>query len=241
MNDFYLGETGEKKSQLIVDLNYNLQKKKGSRKTMFQLISSKLNSKQALNNNPKDIFNASNKINSILSKNLKSIYKENKDEKTKDFPLYKNVNYLINKNNNGIKFDNENNAFSKEILRLNNFNRNDSLFKTSINTSTNIRNQLNYSPIHRNDDKYSSQKYGSGIFKNIKIMKNKENKINKRTKSSKFINNNYINRKSAQNYGFEPLFGKDKPKISKIFSNCLLLIKEIIQVNFVLIFIRQIA
>ena len=243
MNDFYLGETGEKKSQLIVDLNYNLQKKKGSRKTMFQLISSKLNSKQALNNNPKDIFNASNKINSILSKNLKSIYKENKDEKTKDFPLYKNVNYLINKNNNtnrylynqiinynnnssmtnfGIKFDNENNAFSKEILRLNNFNRNDSLFKTSINTSTNIRNQLNYSPIHRNDDKYSSQKYGSGIFKNIKIMKNKENKINKRTKSSKFINNNYINRKSAQNYGFEPLFGKDKPKISKIFSNSLI-------------------
>ena len=88
MNDFYLGESGEKKSQPMVD--FNLQKKKGSKKKVLQIISSKLNSKQQ--NNPKDIFNASNKINSILSKNLKSIYAENRDEKTKDIPLYKNVN-----------------------------------------------------------------------------------------------------------------------------------------------------
>ena len=47
------------------------------------------------------MFNASNNINLILSKNLASIYKENKENKQEitHTPLYKNVNCLLKKNN----------------------------------------------------------------------------------------------------------------------------------------------
>ena len=160
MNDFYLGETAEKKPPLMVDFNYNTQRKKGSRKKILQIVSSKLNPKQALNSNPKDIFNANNKINSILSKNLKSIYEEVRVEKNMDQPLYKNVNSIIKKNNNNNRFMynqimNFNSNSSRTNLRneyfqnsgdiLNNLNRYDSLFKTSIITSPNLKNQINYS------------------------------------------------------------------------------------------------
>ena len=126
MNDFYLGESGENKSQHMVDFNYNLQKKKGSKEKTLQIISSKLNSKHALKSNPKDIFNASNKINSILSKNLKSIYAENRDDKkNNDIPLYKNVNSLIKKNHNNNRYlynqiMNYNNNSSRTNLRIGN-------------------------------------------------------------------------------------------------------------------------
>ena len=232
MNDFYLGESGEKKSQPMVD--FNLQKKKGSKKKVLQIISSKLNSKQQ--NNPKDIFNASNKINSILSKNLKSIYAENRDEKTKDIPLYKNVNCLLKKNHNTNRYiynqimnynnnssrtnlgmGNENFKQSGEIFQLNNFDKNNSLFKTSIIKNPSLKNQINI----QNDIKNNSQKFGTGISKKIKITKNHENKGKKRVGSSKFINKNNLDGKPAYNYGFEPLFGKDHPKNHRLFSNSL--------------------
>ena len=55
------------------------------------------NSKNVINNNPKDLFNANNKINSILSKNLKSILKENKDNLPKNTHVLKEINCLIKK------------------------------------------------------------------------------------------------------------------------------------------------
>ena len=231
MNDFYLGETAEKKPPLMVDFNYNTQRKKGSRKKILQIVSSKLNPKQALNSNPKDIFKANNKINSILSKNLKSIYEEVRVEKNMDQPLYKNVNSLIKKNNNTNRFMynqimNFNSNSSRTNLRneyfqnsgdiLNNLNRYDSLFKTSIIKSPNLKNQINYSPpVSIN----SSQNYGTGIFNSIKIMKSQENK---KISSSKFNNNKNLNKNSGQSHGFEPLFGKEHPKLTKRISNSLI-------------------
>ena len=55
------------------------------------------NSKNVINNNPKDLFNANNKINSILSKNLKSILKENKDNLPKNTHAPKENYCLIKK------------------------------------------------------------------------------------------------------------------------------------------------
>ena len=87
------GNVTHKISPPMVNFKYNEKKNKGSRKSMFQIFSPK----KIVNNNPKDIYNASNKINSILSKNLKSIIHENKNEITKDKPLLENVNCLIKK------------------------------------------------------------------------------------------------------------------------------------------------
>ena len=70
---------------------------------MFQIFSpKKKNSKNLLiNENPKDIFKASNNINSIISKNLKSIYDENKNDINNDHnTLFENVHSLIKKNRN---------------------------------------------------------------------------------------------------------------------------------------------
>ena len=94
------GNITHKISQPMVDFKYNTQKNKGSRKSMFQIFSPK----KIINNNPKDIYNASNKINSIISKNLKSIIHENKNEITKDKPLLDNVNCLIKKNSMSNKY-----------------------------------------------------------------------------------------------------------------------------------------
>ena len=57
-----------------------------------------------MNNNPKDLFNANNKINSILSKNLKSIFKENKDDLPKNTHVFKDLNCLIKKSMDSNKY-----------------------------------------------------------------------------------------------------------------------------------------
>ena len=102
MNDF-LGSFIQDRTQPMVDFNYNDQNVNRPKKSMFQMFTPK-NSKNSLNNNPKDLFNANNKINSILSKKLKSIYKESKNDLSNDNPLFDNVNSLIKKSKDSNKF-----------------------------------------------------------------------------------------------------------------------------------------
>jgi len=71
MNDFF-GSSIQKKAQPMVDFNCNNQRIRNSRKSLFQIFEPKRSSKFLIDNNPADIINANNKINSILSKNLKS-------------------------------------------------------------------------------------------------------------------------------------------------------------------------
>ena len=94
MNDFF-GNIIENKAQTIFELNCNNKKNRNPGKNIFQKFTPKRNSKD---NNPKDIFNANNELNLILSKNLKSIYNETKNELIENTPIYNNVNCLIKKN-----------------------------------------------------------------------------------------------------------------------------------------------
>jgi len=82
----------------MVDFNCNNQRLRNPRKSMFQIFSPKKNPNNSLNNNPKDMFNANNALNLILSRNLKTIYDENKSDISRDTPLYENVNCLIKNN-----------------------------------------------------------------------------------------------------------------------------------------------
>ena len=100
--DDYFGNIIQNKAQPMVDFNCNNQRLRNPRKSMFQIFSPKKNPNNSLNNNPKDMFNANNALNLILSRNLKTIYDENKSDISRDTPLYENVNCLIknNKKNN---------------------------------------------------------------------------------------------------------------------------------------------
>ena len=100
-----IGDILEKKTHAMANSNYNKQKKNDPRNSMFQIFSpKKKNSKNLLNENPKDIFKANNNINSIISKNLKSIYDENKDDINNDNNnLFENIHSLIKKNRNSNK------------------------------------------------------------------------------------------------------------------------------------------
>ena len=104
MNDCLLGTIIETNDKPLVDFKYNMQKNRNPRKSMFQIFSPKKNQKNIMNNNPNELFKASNNINSILSRNLKSIYKENMNERNQDVPLFANVNCLIQKNTSDNKF-----------------------------------------------------------------------------------------------------------------------------------------
>ena len=106
------------KAMGLVDFTYNKQGNKSSRRSVFQVFSPKLNPKNTLNQNQKEIFNATNNINSILSKNLKSLFQENKNDISKDIPLYQNVDCLIKKNNNS------NRLMFNKIANKNNLKRN---------------------------------------------------------------------------------------------------------------------
>ena len=80
MNDCYIGEM-TRKAQPMVDFTYN---KNSRRQSRFQLFTPKSAAKKGSINKPKDIFNANNNINSILSKNLMTIINENKTEKNEN-------------------------------------------------------------------------------------------------------------------------------------------------------------
>ena len=155
MNDGLFGTIIENNPNPQFDFNYNKPKNKNSRKTMFQIFSPKANTKKGLNNNPGELFKASNKINSILSKNLKSIYKENKNEIKQDMPLYENVNCLIQKSSYSNKY------LYNQILNFKNNIKGKYHRKESNNTfiSNNSEKDFRDSTVIRKIDKYKKMTY----------------------------------------------------------------------------------
>ena len=145
MNDRYMGDFTGRSSKPMVDFTYFMQKNKGTHRKSIQIFTPKAHHKNEINNNPQEMFNASNNINLILSKNLVSIYKENKENKQEitHTPLYKNVNCLLKKNNDSniylynqlINYQNNNNINSglnnNNILFINNNNKKKSLFSNN--------------------------------------------------------------------------------------------------------------
>ena len=127
MEDF-LESIIQEKEQPMVDFNYNNQNGNRPRKSMFQVFTPK-NSRNVINNNPKDIFNANNKINSILSKNLKSIFKENKDDLPKNTHVFKDLNCLIKKS-----MDSNKHLFN-QFMNLKNTSYNNNIHIPELNTS----------------------------------------------------------------------------------------------------------
>lgn len=70
MNDIYIGDNNNLLKPMV-DFNYKMRDSKSSRRSMFDILSPKKNPKTInKNNNPKEIFNANNKVNLILSKYL---------------------------------------------------------------------------------------------------------------------------------------------------------------------------
>ena len=95
MNEFYFEDLTGKTTTSKVDFTYNFLKDKNSGKNYFQILSQR-SAKNAPNNNPKEIFDANNNVNSILLNNLKTIYNENKND-SKHLHLYKNLDNLLKK------------------------------------------------------------------------------------------------------------------------------------------------
>ena len=125
MNEDYLGGDLMTKTQPMLDFNYKIPRPKSSKKIRLQMFTSRgsQNILNYSNYSPVEIFDANNKINSILSKNLKSIFNETRNENSQDIPLFKNINTLIQKNNdsnqyyyNQMKMYYQNNIFNSSSL-----------------------------------------------------------------------------------------------------------------------------
>ena len=73
MNEFYFGDNTRKSTKSKVDFTYdNMLKDKNSGKSLFQILSQR-SSTNVPNINPKEIYDANNKVNKIILKNLKTI------------------------------------------------------------------------------------------------------------------------------------------------------------------------
>ena len=187
MNDCILGTIIETKDQPLVDFKYNKQKSRNPRKSMFQIFLPKKNSKNIMNNNPNELFKAGNNINSILSKNLKSIYKENMNERNQDVPLFENVNSLIQKNTTDNKF-----IFDQMLNFKNNKKSKFNSKETSnIFISNNSEKDFRNSTIIKTIDKLKkSNLYRTSIKNNAGFKKELENfQLNKPKNLSDSINN----------------------------------------------------
>ena len=233
MNDYFIQENSKRKIHPMVDFNYNTQKNRNFRNSMFQLFTPNLNTKNISNNNPKDLFTASNKINSILSKNLNAIYQENKNENAGDTPLYENVNYLIQKNNNSNKyiynqilsFRNELNTIKNNISRKSYFEynskkrfRNSAIIHTTNNDIFNpcIKNSIK--PYKRSS--YQSQFLPDPNQNDTIIGKNMidQGHLGNKKRNSGFANK-FKNKRRSSNYETETLNVNDMNKLNKILKD----------------------
>ena len=233
MNDYTLGTIIETKNQPLVDFNYNKQKNRNPRKSMFQIFSPKKNSKNIMNNNPNELFAASNNINSILTKNLKSIYKEHMNEINHDAPLYENVNCLIQKNtkdnrfifNQMLNFKNRNSKFNfkdtsntfisnnsekdfrnSTIIQKIDKLKKSNLFRTSIKNNAGFKKELENIQLNKPKNLSDSIKNDARILKKIK--REKRFSIPNRTPS--FLNNFKFKRQQSNNN--EPEVNKQNNK-----------------------------
>ena len=244
MNDGILGNIRENNDQPLVDFNYNKQKNRGARKSMFQVFSPKINLKKNMNNNPRELFKASNIINLILSKNLKSIFNENKNEINQDIPLYENVNCMIQRNNNSNKFlynqilnfkkelnnkkyvrKESNNTFisnnsgkefrdSTLIRKMDKYKKNN-LFQTSIKSGSELKKKLEKFQSNNSDNSFISNQTDSRITNNIKEKKN----YTMKKRNSSFANSFKFNRKFSPSQGAESFLLKEKERLSKFFKD----------------------
>ena len=247
MNDIYL-KNYTTKAHPMVDFNYKIKDSKTPRRrSIFQILSPKKNSKNLMmHNNPKEIFNANNKINSILSKNLKSIYNENKNNISSDNPLYKSVNCLIKKNHNSNKFlyspmfnfKNYNtihkrfnhketdysyvNTISEKEFQSGESTSKNKMLKPSalsvspVKNANKLRKQLDNSPICKQNKK-SDYKFP---FKNkgIKSSKNmKTETLNNLNKRNSWMGNfKFGLKKNIQLFGTEATVGNNNDEIRKL-------------------------
>ena len=237
MNEFYDEDFTKRNSKPMVDLTYYTQKNRGSQRRSIQIFTPKLNLKNEINhNNPQEMFNASNNINLILSKNLVSIYKENKQEISKK-PLYKNINCLLKKNNNSniylykkmfdYKNNNNRNSVNNNILYN---NKKKSLFKSLSGKITRINKHIKSKKYLTNYDSFIHLEELQKHLENSKIKYNYQTaspasgkKINKYIKDlgldqikeikSGSINNHSKNKKKSYRYDS---FGKNGNEIKKI-------------------------
>ena len=233
MNDYTLGTIIETKAQPLVDFNYNKQKNRNPRKSMFQIFSPKKNSKNIMNNNPNELFAASNNINSILTKNLKSIYKENMNEINHDAPLYENVNCLIQKNtkdnrfifNQMLNFKNRNSKFNfkdtsntfisnnsekdfrnSTIIQKIDKLKKSNLFRTSIKNNAGFKKELENIQLNKPKNLSDSIKNDARILKKIK----REKGFSIPNKTPSVLNNFKFKRQQSNNN--EPEVNKQNTK-----------------------------
>ena len=193
MNEDYLGGDLMTKTQSMLDFNYKISRPKSSRKITLQMFTSRGNQNNFLNYSsysPVEIFDANNKINSILSKNLKSIFNETRNENSQDIPLFKNINTLIQKNNDSNRFYYN----QMKMYYQNNIFNSNSLYHSHINPVT----ESAFKDSEIIDAKNYASKYGSLSRTSIKntidmIHKLDKNKVKKRKSNSK------LNRKKNKN------------------------------------------
>ena len=179
MNDRYFGDFTGRNSKQMVDFTYFMQNNKGTHRRSIQIFTPKAHNKNEINNNPQEMFNASNNINLILSKNLASIYKENKENKQEitHTPLYKNVNCLLKKNNDSNIY-----LYNKMLNYQNNNN-----IQSSINNNF-LYNNKKKSMFSSNSDK---GKLSSEIFNSNKHMTNSDSLFRSSIKLSEEVKRHF--------------------------------------------------
>ena len=187
MND-YFGSIIQNKAQPMVDFNCNNQSVRNPRKSMFQIFTPKNNKKNSLANNPKDIFNANKELNLILSKNLKSIYKENQKENVKDAPLFENVNCLI-KNN---KKSNQNNY--KKFLNSK---------KLSYNMTNNFYNHLKANNIKKNFQHSAIVRSKNKLMNDIRVRNSLKKTVDVGKRVNFFQFQNKKEKEKEKEFGFK--------------------------------------
>ena len=239
MNDFGFGALMEKNINPMVDFNYDIPKKTNRRRSVFEMFSPKIKRKKDYNDNPKELFQANKKINSILFKNLKTIYDENKNDIAKDTPIFDNVNCLIQKNtdNNKILYkqilnnrnhDNDNNKFFRkesyntfisnisendfrdtEIIHNIDKLKNNNLFRTSIKNKDLFKKHLN-----NYHTKNTVLLFGSN-HTDTRISTNKKEKKVLAKRNSSLLNNFKYNKRGSSFSRNEEELNKLKDKIIK--------------------------
>ena len=239
MNDYTFGALMEKNTNPMVDFNYDMQKKTNKRRSVFEMFSPKVKQQKDFNNNPKELFNANKKINSILFKNLKTIYDENKNDIAKDTPIFDNVNCLIQKNtdNNKILYkqilnnrnhDNDNNKFFRkesyntfisnisendfrdtEIIHNIDKLKNNNLFRTSIKNKDLFKKHLN-----NYHTKNTVLLFGSN-HTDTRISTNKKEKKVLAKRNSSLLNNFKYNKRGSSFSRNEEELNKLKKQIIK--------------------------
>ena len=223
MDDYPQGEElGYEKQKTLIDVEYKKTKSSRSKNTMFQPFIPRRSMDPIKNENPKDIFKATNDINTILSKNLKSIYDENQLDISQDLPVYQNVSHLIKKNDYSNKLIYQQ-IFNSTIGR-NNYSDFTSLGQPFIAPENNKRSDLSNTTI-KNSNIYSQKnmdfinKNKLNIFFEPKKIKNRFNKkslIHKNYKERYFgsqIRRSNIKKHFKKNYGTDTLEDKEFSKL----------------------------